>query len=64
MIGGYVQEARVMKSKSGRPMAFATIDDSTGTMEISMFDHVDEFEEFFQVGRIIIAIPVISTTTL
>lgn len=55
MIGGYVQEARVMKSKSGRPMAFATIDDSTGTMEISMFDHVDEFEEFFQVGRIIIA---------
>lgn len=55
MIGGYVQEARVMKSKSGRPMAFATIDDSSGTMEISMFDHVDEFEEYFQVGKIIIA---------
>lgn len=44
-----------MKSKSGRPMAFATIDDSSGTMEISMFDHVDEFEEYFQVGKIIIA---------
>lgn len=62
LIGGIVQTKKVMLDKRGNQMAFITIEDFAGSMELIIFsDCYEKSKEFLEVDRIILASGRVST---